>query len=800
LCSFVVSAVGAVLSKKHSGLGKGVVLTSCSEETTRSQPSPIQTAPITTTTGAAASTLPIVKKIVPNEKFTIEVAQNFLPALIHCQQKIEDQLKVYHAVIHINKAGCQLTVIPCQGNEQVEGWHSKCKAVVKAFIDSLKVDTLAIPVEKRELMKPIIDSTRQTETSLHVEHAEDRCVVMLAGEPKEVNKVKKKLDDVCKTIIDETVPIKDERFFLLLAVKLNELLNTYQEVKATIGIDSCTVMVTGFKAKCEEFKSDMFQMRDTMQCVPVLVTSLLAQFLSTEIGQELLQYYLISFKSEVATYFDLEGKLYILGTASSTAPKDIATKIQNNLCFTHIDCPPLFQKSLQSKEWSEFCSEVAKRHSVQVSVVKNEIKILGDLKLNSLAKKEIELFIDGECQLERCFTMCNAQWRFVLTHMAKKWKKLEGKLQKDSKKVQLTVPGIDEKNPCIIFKGEKPIIEALEKHIEDFLASVISSTPIRQLQNCVVKYFSSNIGMSAVQQCEIDQKCCIQVNIEDASIDPSLNNSIISTGQCNKVYTETTPGGLKVSLYQGDITALPFDVIVNCANPKLKHTTGISLVIANEGGACIQEESDALLKMTTSIKEGDVFMMKKVGNLPCKSLLHVVSPYWKGGTQNEESLLKSACLKALEKAQNFQTVSFPAIGSDTHSFPISLCAENMVKAVVDYSQQNPACSLSEVAFVLYHQFEVDAFCKEMSQIFSPTGTTRTVSLTIEEQDDFVVIHDESKITDDQSTNKDTISPDQSVMASTDSSSNIDITKYVQLYKGDLLNQQVSVKHSLNPLK
>jgi len=228
------------------------------------------------------------------------------------------------------------------------------------------------------------------------------------------------------------------------------------------------------------------------------------------------------------------------------------------------------------------------------------------------------------------------------------------------------------------------------------------------------------------------------------------------------------------------------------------------LVIANDGGACIQEESDALREMATSINEGDVFMIKKVGNLPCNSLIHIVCPYWKGGTQNEETLLKNACLKALEKAQNFQTISFPPIGFDTHSFPISLCAENIVKSVVDFSQQNPACSLSEVAFVLYHQFEVDAFCKGMSQVFnSPnvaTGTIRTVinrNLTSEEDNDFVVkekdfvIKEEDFIVED-SIKKDSVVPENQSAIVSSSNVNIDITQYVQVCKGDVLNQQVSV--------
>ena len=407
------------------------------------------------------------------------------------------------------------------------------------------------------------------------------------------------------------------------------------------------------------------------------------------------------------------------------------------------------------------------------------------------------MLIDGECQLERSFKLCNAEWRLVLTYMVKKWKKVEGRFQKDSKKVQLIVPAIDDKDPCIIINGEKPTVEILETSIEDLRDSIVSSQPIRQTQNCIVKYFSSNEGISAVQQCEKEEKCCIQVDIEDASINPSQNNNIIGTGQCSKVRTETTLGGLKISLYHGDITALPVDVIVNCANPKLKHTSGIALVIANEGGAYIQEESDTLVETVSNVKEGDVCMMKKVGYLLCKNLIHLVSPYWKGGVQNEKSLLKNACLKALEKAEGFQTIAFPAIGYDTHSFPISTCAENMIKAVLEFGQQNPTSSLSEVAFILHSQSAVNAFDQEFTQVFPSSATAgaavpnaatveaasssvNTDNLVTEEDDGFIIIHNETGGSKD---NVNTTNSNDTI--------NIDVSQYVQVCKGDLLNQQVS---------
>ena len=53
-------AVEAILIKKHSGLGKGVVLTNCSEEFSRDQPLAVQVATNLTSPG--------VTKHTPNEK------------------------------------------------------------------------------------------------------------------------------------------------------------------------------------------------------------------------------------------------------------------------------------------------------------------------------------------------------------------------------------------------------------------------------------------------------------------------------------------------------------------------------------------------------------------------------------------------------------------------------------------------------------------------------------------------------------------------------------------------------------
>ena len=779
------SAVQRVLSVKHTTLGNHVALTRC---TVSSESSGYH--------GVDASTGSVVTKSLPqNARFPIEVPKHYLMCIENQQQQLDAQLKVYCAAMNVDKKKSEIIIIPCKGNEMIKDWQSHCKNVIDIYLQGLKTEPLNIPLHKKDLMSPLINTIIQTEKLLNIEYDEDRSLVIIAGEQNEVNRVKKHFEDTCKSIVENIVPIDDKKHFLLINIKIDELLSRHSEVKATVSSDNQTITVLGFKDKCNNFIDDLTKLKSKIQTVQVLVTSMFTQFLSQQVGKDLVQYYLQEFQSEVTTYFDAEGNLFVLGSSDSTAANDLATKIQNSLCFTHVSYPVLFQKSIETAAWTTLSACLERKHFIQISVLKNEIKVIGDSQMSKLAKKEIEQFIDAECWSEKCFPLCDTQWRCIRIHFSKKWKKLLQKLKKENE-IKLIVPSSNEKDPCIIIKGEKPSVVLLERKVEAFLALVVSSpNPIHETRLGIVKYFCSEEGRAKVQLIESQQRSCVQIDIRENF--PKQLTVAVNGSQCCEVCSGTTAEDKIVILYHGDITTLSVDVIVNVTDVNLKHTEGVALAIANKGGPCIQKDCDAYFQTVSGINEGDFIFAKNVGNLPCKSLIHVVSPTWRGDTSNERQILTSMCFKALEAAaaNHFQTVSLPVVGSGKFGFPVDISAKIMIETVIQYSQTNPSTSIREISFVAFYQHEATIFCKEMKQLFPTALVTKATNASSAKIND--VSNDKVGATGNHYTNNSVDVQLASIIPANQpvDDRNFNVFQNIEVHKGNLLDYPVSLLSS-----
>lgn len=147
-----------------------------------------------------------------------------------------------------------------------------------------------------------------------------------------------------------------------------------------------------------------------------------------------------------------------------------------------------------------------------------------------------------------------------------------------------------------------------------------------------------------------------------------------------------------IYVWQGDITTIACDAIVNAANSSL---TGcyhpchgcIDNAIHSYAGVQLRLDCDAIIKAQGHEEPAGTAKITKAYNLPCKYVLHTVGPIITGVlTKQDEDLLVScyrSCL-ALAEANGLKSIAFCCISTGEFHFPNRRAAELAIEAVKAY--------------------------------------------------------------------------------------------------------------------
>ena len=199
--------------------------------------------------------------------------------------------------------------------------------------------------------------------------------------------------------------------------------------------------------------------------------------------------------------------------------------------------------------------------------------------------------------------------------------------------------------------------------------------------------------------------------------------------------------GVKLSLYQGDITDEHVDAIVNAANERLLHGGGVAAAIVQKGGRQIQEESTRKIKQHGPLKVGEA-TFTTAGNLACRYVIHTVGPVWRKHANEEcKHLLHEACMQSLHIASvtlELSSLALTAISSGIFGMPKEMCAQVMLSAVEAFSSSKEAefSTLRDVRIVIIDEQTLSVFQEEfvkryVSQEPSPKTVTTRESLSNE---------------------------------------------------------------------
>lgn len=179
--------------------------------------------------------------------------------------------------------------------------------------------------------------------------------------------------------------------------------------------------------------------------------------------------------------------------------------------------------------------------------------------------------------------------------------------------------------------------------------------------------------------------------------------------------SDLTPVQPGIYLWQGDITTLRCDAIVNAANSGM---TGCYQPCHNCIDNCIHTYAGIQLRNTCAeimVRQGyeeptGQAKITPAYNLPCRYVIHTVGPIVQGRLhQKHEELLAScyrACLEIAEKKE-CQSIAFCCISTGVFGFPQRRAAEIAVQTVRDY--QTETNSHIEVIFNVFKDSDYEIY-------------------------------------------------------------------------------------------
>lgn len=160
----------------------------------------------------------------------------------------------------------------------------------------------------------------------------------------------------------------------------------------------------------------------------------------------------------------------------------------------------------------------------------------------------------------------------------------------------------------------------------------------------------------------------------------------------------------ELRIFEGDITTLDVDAIVNAANTSLLGGGGVDGAIHRAAGPGLLEECRALGGCQT----GDAKLTGGHG-LPARFVIHAVGPVWSGGDAGEDELLAGCYRRSLELAarHSIRTIAFPAISTGVYRFPVDRAARIAVATVKRALVDSPA--VADVIFCCFGSEATEAY-------------------------------------------------------------------------------------------
>jgi O-acetyl-ADP-ribose deacetylase (regulator of RNase III) len=202
--------------------------------------------------------------------------------------------------------------------------------------------------------------------------------------------------------------------------------------------------------------------------------------------------------------------------------------------------------------------------------------------------------------------------------------------------------------------------------------------------------------------------------------DTELKKQLLEKGIIGLDQVQVSPKNDCLKLWQGDITRLKVDAIVNAANCQMLgcyvplHSC-IDNAIHSAAGIQLRLECNELMKIQGHPESTGSAKITSGYNLPAKFVIHTVGPIigGKAVTQKEENELAGSyrsCLRLADK-YGLKSISFSCISTGEYKFPNQLAAEIAVRTVREYLDQSVDSEIEAVVFNVFKDIDYSIYSK-----------------------------------------------------------------------------------------
>jgi len=172
----------------------------------------------------------------------------------------------------------------------------------------------------------------------------------------------------------------------------------------------------------------------------------------------------------------------------------------------------------------------------------------------------------------------------------------------------------------------------------------------------------------------------------------------------------------KVSIYQGDITKLEIDAIVNAANNSLLGGGGVDGAIHRGAGKMLLEEN----RTHGGCSDGEAVVSGGY-RLPAKYVISTVGP-----RGEHPAILQAAYSNCLEKMKEngLKSIAFPCISTGIYGYPNDSACNIALRSVRNFLEKNHQ-DIDRVIFCLFLPIDVGLY-KERMPIMFPCSTNESL--------------------------------------------------------------------------